>query len=225
VIGTVHYASSNLHQRIMTYFNLSTMMRSNLYIGNRFRSARRDDLESLAYTFLWVLRAKFPWDDHTESMTKKLKATITGSVLFSGLPSQPAEFYDFVRGLEYDESPDYDRWQGIYRDLLDPYTRADEPFDFDSAWDIEDVDDDLVDEADWPTFSNSNPVEDDKEDYRRYRRYAGFMPNPAGVKEDLFGDEDKILKGKVDIISTRPSTLEGGYIHILNADYEEMVLI
>jgi len=64
---------------------------------------------------------------------------MTGSVLFSGLPSQFAEFYDYVRGLEYDESPDYNRWQGIYRDLLDPYTRADEPFDFDSVWDIEDV--------------------------------------------------------------------------------------
>ena len=45
-------------------------------------------------------------------------------------------------------------------------------------------------------------------------------PNPAGVKEDPFGDEDKILN-KVDIISsTPPSTLI-----ILNVDYEEMVLI
>jgi len=38
-------------------------------------------------------------------------------------------------------------------------------------------------------------------------------PNPAGVKEeDVFGDEGKMLKGSVDILSIPPSILEGGYI-------------
>jgi len=44
-------------------------------------------------------------------------------------------------------------------------------------------------------------------------------------EEDLFGDEDKMLKGRVDIVSTPPSILEGGYVDIVNPDDEEMILI
>jgi hypothetical protein len=142
-----------------------------------------------------------------------------------------------VRGLEYDEDPDYDRCHGIFYDLLDPYTGADEPFDFASSRNFEDVpvDDHLIDgPADWPKVSISNHVEDDEnEDCRscRYRRHTSFMPNsswpnPAGVKEeDLFGDEDKMQKGRVDIVSMPPSILEGGYVDVVYPEYEEMVLI
>ena len=235
MIGTVHYASSNLLQGINTYCIHLAMTRFGFHVGGCSGSSRRDDLESLAYTFLWILREKLPWDGLSTSAAKKLKATMTGSVLFSGLPSELAEFYDYVRGLEYDEDPDYDYWQGVFHDLLDPYARADEPFDFASSRDFEDMDDQLIKgPADWPKVSNRNLVEDnDEEDCRscQGRHHTGFMPNsswpnPAGVKEeDLFGDEDKMLKGGVDIISMPPSILEGGYVDVVYPEYEEMVLI
>jgi len=34
-----------------------------------------------------------------------------------------------------------------------------------------------------------------------------------------------LLKGRVDIIPTPPSVLEGGYVSTVNADYEEMLMI
>jgi hypothetical protein len=235
MVGTMHYASSNLLQGISTCCVHSAMMIFDFHVGGCLGPSRRDDLESLAYTFLWILRGKLPWNSLSNSAAKKLKATMTGSVLFSGLPSELAKFYDYVRGLEYDEDPDYDRWHGIFRNLLDPYTGADEPFDFASSRNFEDVDDHLIDgPADWPKVSNSNPVEDnDEEDCGscRYRYHSGFMPNsswpnPAGVKEeDLFGDEDKMIKGRVGIVSTPPSILEGGYVDVVYPEYEEMVLI
>jgi serine/threonine protein kinase len=235
MVGTMHYTSSNVLQGISTYHNHSAMMRLDFHIGGYLGPSRRDDLVSLAYTFLWILRAKLPWDHCSKSAAKEMKATMTGSVLFSGLPEEFAEFYDYVRGLEYDEDPDYDRWQGIFNDLLDPYVLADESFEFASAWDFEDMDDDLIDGPDdWPEFSKCNSVpddDDDDEDCGSYRRHTGFMPykswpNPAGVKEaDLFGDEDELLKGRVDIIPAPPSVLEGGYVSTVNADYEEMLMI
>lgn len=213
------------------------MMRFDFYVRGRLGPSRRDDLESLAYTLVWILRGKVPWDKYSESAAKKLKATMTGSVLFSGLPSELAEFYDYVRGLEYEEEPDYDRWMGVFHEILSPYTRTEEPFDFASARDFEDIDDNLTDDpVDWPKFSISDSIEDSDSDeevcrvYATYR-YTGFMPNsswpdPVGVKEeDLFGDEDKMLKGRVDIVSTPPSILEGGYVDIVNPDDEEMILI
>jgi hypothetical protein len=50
-----------------------------------------------------------------------------------------------VHGLEYDEDPDYNHWQGIFNDLLDPYILTDESFEYASTQDFEDLDDDLVD--------------------------------------------------------------------------------
>lgn len=241
MVGTVHYASVNLLQGISTYWNHSTTMRFNLCVCGCLGPSRRDDLESLAYTLVWILRGKVPWEKCSKSVAKKLKATMTGSVLFSGLPSELAEFYDYVRGLKYEEDPDYDRWMGIFHEILAPYTRTEEPFDFASARDFEDIDEYLTDgSVDWPKFSTSNSIEDndsvednDEDDCGSCAsyRYSGFMPNsswpdPAGVKEEeLFGDEDKMLKGRVDIVSTPPSILEGGYVDIVNADDEKMILI
>jgi len=94
------------------------MMRFNFHIGDCLGSSHQGNLESLADTFLWILRRKLPWDSLSNSAVKKLKASMTGSILFSGLPSELAEFYDYVCGLEYDEGPNYDHWQGIFQDLL-----------------------------------------------------------------------------------------------------------
>jgi hypothetical protein len=153
---------------------------------------------------------------------------MTGSILFSSFPSELAEFYDYVWGLKYNEDPEYDRWQGIFRNLLNPYTGTDEPFDFACSRDFEDMDDHLIDgPADWPEVCRSNSVEDDNgEDSRscRGRCHTGFMPNsswhnPADVKEeDLFGDEDEMLKGSIDILYIPPSILEGDYVDVVYPD-------
>jgi hypothetical protein len=50
-------------------------------------------------------------------------------------------------------------------------------------------------------------------------------PNPTGVKvENLFSDEDKMLKGRVDIVSTPPSILESGYIDVVYPEYERVLI-
>lgn len=144
-----------------------------------------------------------------------------------------------MRGLEYDDDPNFDRWQGIFHDRLEPYTGADESFDFDSSRDFEDVDEHLIDgSANWPKFNNSNTVEDSaenndaEEDSGSCRgRCPTFMPNsswpdPAGVNEgDHFSDEDIMLKDRVDIVSMPPFILEGGYVDVMCPEYEKMALI
>ena len=130
---------------------------------------------------------------------------MAASVLFSGLPHEFAEFYDYVRGLKYDEDPDYDRWQGIFDHVLTPYVDPDESFELASAREYEEMDYDLVDrQKNWPRFSIYNPLhDDDKEEHEscpgriptHFVPYSSW-PDPAGVKEeDLFGDEDQMLKG------------------------------
>lgn len=70
-----------------------------------------------------------------------------------------------MRGLRSDEDPDYGCWQCVFNDLLAPYVQADESFDFASAREFEDMDDDLVDDPNaWPNFDSSNSAGDDDEE-------------------------------------------------------------
>jgi hypothetical protein len=84
------------------------MMIFDFYVGVglfRVLSLRRSGV--LGLYILVDPPGKLPWDGLSNSAVKKLKATMTGSVLFSGLPSELARFYDYVRELEYDKGPEY----------------------------------------------------------------------------------------------------------------------
>jgi len=67
-----------------------------------------------------------------------------------------------------------------------------------------------IDDTDnWPKFSKFNFIPDNNnKNCGSYHCHTGFMPykswpNPVGMKEkDLFGDKDKLLKGRVNIIPT-----------------------
>ncbi|CAE6444560.1 unnamed protein product [Rhizoctonia solani] len=95
VFGTLPYASMNAHEGLrLTY---------------------RDDLESLAYTFLFLLRGNLPWSDYTVNGTvyaqirqvREQKRRRTGSDLAVGLPIEFGELVEYARFLPAHEMPNY----------------------------------------------------------------------------------------------------------------------
>ncbi|CUA68682.1 Casein kinase I [Rhizoctonia solani] len=99
VFGTLPYASINAHEGLrLTY---------------------RDDLESLAYTFLFLLRGNLPWSDYTVHGTvygqirqvREQKRRRTGSDLAVGLPIEFGELVDYARLLPAHEMPNYQEWR------------------------------------------------------------------------------------------------------------------
>jgi hypothetical protein len=51
-------------------------------------------------------------------------------------------------------------------------------------------------------------------------------PEPEGVKpENLFGDENKTVKGRVDVISTPPSILERSWDGLFNLKHKKMIAV
>ncbi|KAF8340148.1 hypothetical protein F5887DRAFT_888861, partial [Amanita rubescens] len=89
------------------------------------QQARRDDLEALAYIFIYFLRGLLPWQG-IEAITKKSKyakigdkkiATTIGS-LCRGLPSEFGIFLNYTRSLGFNEKPDYSYIQKLFCDLF-----------------------------------------------------------------------------------------------------------
>jgi hypothetical protein len=102
--------------------------------------SRRDDLESLAYTILSLLKESLPWEicrngtiKHRENRIRKKKRTWTGARLCKGLPEEFGYFVDYARGLAYEQEPDYKHWKHKFRVLFDKLQHSNVIFSLASA--------------------------------------------------------------------------------------------
>ncbi|CAE6405860.1 unnamed protein product [Rhizoctonia solani] len=118
VFGTLSYASLNAHEgQKLTY---------------------RDDLESLAYTLLCLLRGSLPWSYYTTHGTicgrirqvHAQKRQLNGVQLAAGLPDVFGELVDFARSSEAQKTPDYQNW----RDGLSKVDKAGQDTTRDPTW-------------------------------------------------------------------------------------------
>lgn len=103
-LGTARYASINTHLGIP--------------------QTRRDDLECLGYSLLYMLRGSLPWQgvraftkkEKYQKLTEK-KLSMIIEVLCEGLPIQFTQYFQYVRALKFDERPEYyylrDLFQGF----------------------------------------------------------------------------------------------------------------
>ena len=93
LMGTACYASANCH------------------LG--YSLSRRDDLESLLYLFVYMLKGKLPWQglprkcfDKYFNM-QKMKINMSLEEICRGCPQQIVEMMAYVRRLRFTETPDY----------------------------------------------------------------------------------------------------------------------
>ena len=91
LMGTVCYASVNNHLSI--------------------QQTRRDDLESLGYVLIYLLRGSLPWQSSEQSRRLNYKAVLKKKRdlinLCKSLPSEFAVYLRYTRSLEFNEKPDY----------------------------------------------------------------------------------------------------------------------
>jgi len=106
-VGTALFASLNAHEGI--------------------EGSRRDDLESLAYMLIYFMRGTLPWRklkgstiDESWSLIHQKKLE-TSSLLTVGLPSEFDVFYNYVRGLEFGDMPDYEGLRELFRGLAEKH--------------------------------------------------------------------------------------------------------
>lgn len=95
ITGTLRYMSTHVHEGI--------------------QPSRRDDLISIVYTLIYLLKGKLPWqgivsntrDDKIVAIYR-IKKTTTHETLCKDTSSKLVEFLDYVYSLDYEEEPNYE---------------------------------------------------------------------------------------------------------------------
>ncbi|XP_076918291.1 casein kinase 1-like protein HD16 [Bidens hawaiensis] len=102
--GTVRYASVHAH------------------LGRT--GSRRDDLESLAYTLVFLLRGRLPWQGlHGENkgfLVCKKKMATSPETLCSFCPAPFRNFVEYVVNLKFDEEPYYAKYVSLFDGIVGP---------------------------------------------------------------------------------------------------------
>lgn len=116
--GTARYVSVNTHQGI--------------------EQSRRDDLESLAYVFLYFYKGSLPWQGLKATSKKdkydkimEIKSNTSVETLCRGAPKEFADFLHYSRNLKFWEKPNYAWCRRIFRML---FYREQYNYDFIYDW-------------------------------------------------------------------------------------------
>lgn len=99
--------------------------------------SRRDDLESVGYVLMYLLRGSLPWqglkvygkEDKYQKILQKKKETPVED-LCKGFPAEFSEFIVYVKKLSYTDDPDYNYLRGLLEKIM-----KDNKYEFDNVWD------------------------------------------------------------------------------------------
>ena len=92
--GTARYASINTHMGV--------------------EQSRRDDIESLGYMMVYLMKGRLPWQGKVNSNPKKrydeikkMKVNIKLSELCHNLPKECVKFIQYARDMKFEDKPNY----------------------------------------------------------------------------------------------------------------------
>jgi len=112
----IPYAQDGAH-------GVGTALFASLHTHVGTEASRRDDLESLAYMFIYFLRGTLPWRSirgNSVAETWDLigaKKREAEHLLTVGLPQEFDTFYKYARGLDFEDMPDYAGLRQLFRGL------------------------------------------------------------------------------------------------------------
>ena len=100
--GTARYASINTHLGV--------------------EQSRRDDIESLGYMMVYLMKGYLPWQGMVNSnpkkkydRIKKLKLSIKLVDLCAGLPKECVKFIQYARDMKFEDKPNYNYLRGLLK--------------------------------------------------------------------------------------------------------------
>ena len=121
--GTPRYASINAHKG--------------------YEQSRRDDLEALGYMLIFLINGYLPWQGikmpNKNEKNKKIgelkEQSLASGSLFKNLPGQFKEYFDIVRGYDFEDTPNYNKLRRIFKELF-----LDKGYSYNFDWQADDVD-------------------------------------------------------------------------------------
>ncbi|CAA3028048.1 casein kinase 1 HD16 [Olea europaea subsp. europaea] len=104
--GTIRYASVHAH------------------LGRT--GSRRDDLESLAYTLIFLIKGRLPWQgyqgDNKSFLVCKKKMATSPELICCFCPAPFKQFLEAVTNMTFDEEPNYFKLISFFESLIEPCT-------------------------------------------------------------------------------------------------------
>ena len=107
------------HERVYVSLKFSSI---NSILG--FQKSRRDDLESLGYTLIYLING-LPWENlkykNLEECINKIcnyKKNISVKELCKGLPNEIECYFNYVRNLKFEEKPNYSYLKNLFFKIL-----------------------------------------------------------------------------------------------------------
>lgn len=112
---------------------------SSLHSLKGLEQSRRDDMEALAYVFIYLLRGSLPWMNFScknrkeeRELNYNMKVTTDYAQILKGYPKEYLNYYHSVHDLKFDEEPNY----SLYRQMfIEAYVREGYIWDFSYDWD------------------------------------------------------------------------------------------
>ena len=174
--GTARYASLNTHMGM--------------------EQSRRDDLECLAFTLVYISKGVLPWqevqardkDEKHQKIFEK-KKNIPLEVLCKGLPIEFKNLFIYCRGLKFEEEPDYSLLKKSFEYLFHK-KKYNKKFEYD--WDTLKLDFDYLLDRDYSISQSKevyeeDPLEEDKSISKCTQNKSTFftgsttLPRPTNV--------------------------------------------
>ena len=86
-----------------------------------YTQSRRDDLESLGYVIVYIAKGTLPWAnikcDNKDALYNRIletKIQTTPENLCNGLPAQFEEYIKYIRGMSYEQEPNYKYLRNLF---------------------------------------------------------------------------------------------------------------
>ena len=95
----------------------------NTYLG--YEQSRRDDLESLGYVLIYLLKGKFFGQVRTESELREVKMECPLEYICKGTPTPVLKYLRYCRGLMFEANPEYKMLLDLFKDTTDSKTTFD----------------------------------------------------------------------------------------------------
>ena len=122
------YMSSRTGKHLKFSINKKWSGTSRFASANTLRGvvqSRRDDLESLCYILLFIMKGSLPWDNifgNNENedilLIYKIKKFMKPELLFLNLPKETAEFFKYCKNLDFEKKPDYNYLRSLLMNIL-----------------------------------------------------------------------------------------------------------
>ena len=92
-----------------------------------YEHSRRDDLESLGYVLIFLMKKNLPWiyieNENIDNKSKfikvyTLKETISPKKLCHGLPNEFSEYINYCQKLDFEQEPNYEYLRNLFINIL-----------------------------------------------------------------------------------------------------------